>query len=84
MNMSFNRKYLVPIALLVAGCSGSGGGYDYGANDNPPPGATSTAFVPFIKAQLAQTSDTAEPVNVNDLQFQLEDENETAFNDVLQ
>lgn len=82
--MSLNHKYLVLIALLVAGCGG--GGYDSGGgNNNPPPsGATNTAFVPFIKAQLTQTSDTAEPIDVNDRQFQFDDENETAFDDVLQ
>jgi hypothetical protein len=70
---------------LVAGCGG--GGYDGGggANNPPtnPPGATGTAFVPFIKTQLTQTSDTAEPVDINDRQFDF-DESETAFDDVLQ
>lgn len=83
--MSFNRRYLMLLALFVAGCGG--GGYDGGGgNNNPPnnpPGATGTAFVPFIKAQLTQTSDTAEPIDVNDRQFEF-DENETAFDDVLQ
>ncbi|GFE90001.1 hypothetical protein [Steroidobacter agaridevorans] len=83
--MNFNRKSLVLVALLAAGCGG-GGGYG-GGNDNPAPapptGANGTAFVSFIKAQLAQTSDTAEPTEVNDLQFQF-DESETSFDDVLQ
>ena len=83
--MKLNRKYLVLVALLVAGCGG-GGGYGGGGNNNPPaapPGPTGTAFAPFIKAQLTQTSDTAEPTEVNDLQFDFDD-NETAFDDVLQ
>lgn len=79
--MNFNRKYLVLIGLLAAGCGGGGG------NNNPPPaplpGPTGTAFTPFIKAQLAQTSDTSEPTDVNDRQFEF-DENEAAFDDVLQ
>lgn len=84
--MNVNRKSLVLVALLAAGCGG--GGYDgsRGGNNNPsptPPGATSTGFVSFIKTQLAQTSDTAEPTEVNDLQFEF-DESETAFDDVLQ
>jgi hypothetical protein len=85
MTMSFNNKYLVLVALLTAGCGG--GGYDGGGggNNHPPPsGATNTAFVPFIKSQLAQTSDTAEPLDVNDRQFQFDDESETSFDDVLQ
>lgn len=84
--MDFNRKYLVLVALLAAGCGGGGGyGGGGGGNNNPTPpsGATSTAFVPFIKAQFAQTSDTAEPVDINDKQFEF-DENETSFDDVLQ
>ncbi len=86
--MRFNRRYLVLIALFAAGCGG-GSGYDGGGggNNNPPtnpPRATDTAFVPFIKAQLAQTSDTAEPIDVNDRQFQFDDDNETSFDDVLQ
>ena len=83
--MNFNRRYLVLIALFVAGCGG--GGYDNGGGGNNPstnpPGATGTAFVPFIKTQLTQTSDTAEPVDINDRQFEF-DETETAFDDVLQ
>ncbi|HEY0680739.1 MAG TPA: hypothetical protein VGD45_00265 [Steroidobacter sp.] len=86
--MNFNRKYLVLVALLAAGCGGGGGGYggsDGGGGNNPPPapGPTGTAFTAFIKAQLTQTSDTAEPIDVNDRQFEF-DENETAFDDVLQ
>jgi hypothetical protein len=84
--MKINCRYLVLTALLVAGC-GSGNGYDGGRginNPSPPTGATGTAFVPFIKAQLTQTSDTAEPTDINDRQFQFDDDNETAFDDVLQ
>jgi hypothetical protein len=83
--MNFNRKYLVLVALLAAGCGG-GGGYGGGGNNPPPPPPpepTGTAFTPFIKAQLMQTSDTSEPTDVNDRQFEFDD-NETAFDDVLQ
>ena len=85
--MNINRKYLVLFALLAAGCGG-GGGYGGGGGTNnpppaPPPGPTGTAFAPFIKSQLAQTSDTSEPTDVNDQQFEFDD-NETAFDDVLQ
>ena len=85
--MNLNRKYLALVALLAAGCGGGGYDGDRGGNDNPAPtppaGANDTAFVSFIKAQLAQTSDTAEPTEVNDRQFQFDD-SETAFDDVLQ
>lgn len=93
--MSFNRKYLVlAVALLASGCGGGGGSGDYGSggmgsggNDTPPPAPPpppmATAFTPFVKEQLAQTSDTSEPANVNDQQWEF-DENEAAFDDVLQ
>lgn len=78
--MEFNSKYLVLIALFAAGCGG--GGYNGGGNDNgsPPDGAS---FTSFVKDQIAKTSDTSEPIEVNDRQFQFDD-NETAFDDVLQ
>ena len=81
--MNVNRNCLVLIALFAAGCGG--GGYDgaRGGNNNAPAGATRTGFVSFVKTQLAQTSDTAEPTEVNDLQFDFDD-SETAFDDVLQ
>jgi hypothetical protein len=90
--MNFNRNYLLLVALLAAGCGGGGGGgYDGGGggNNNPPvttppaPAPTGTAFTAFVKTQLAQTSNTSEPTDVNDRQFEFED-NETAFDDVLQ
>lgn len=86
MAMNIDRKYLPLVVLLAAGCGG-GSSYDGGGNNNPAPapapGASGTAFTPFIKSQLAQTSDTAEPADVNDRQFEF-DEDETSFNDVLQ
>ena len=89
--MNFKRNSLVLVALLAAAGCGGGGGYG-GGNDgggNPPPPAnnppppTGTAFTSFVKTQLVQTSDTSEPVDVNDQQFDF-DENETSFDDVLQ
>ena len=81
--MIFKRRYLVLIALLVAGCGGGSGYSGGGGSNNPPPGATGTAFTPFIKTQLVQTSNTSEPTDVNNLQFEF-DESETSFDDVLQ
>lgn len=88
--MNINRKYVLLFALLAAGCGG-GGGSDYGGNGGggntppttPPPESTATAFTPFVKAQLAQTSNTSEPADVNEQQWEF-DEDETAFDDVLQ
>ncbi|MFC4314079.1 hypothetical protein ACFPN2_33710 [Steroidobacter flavus] len=80
--MISNRRSLILVALLIAGCGG--GGYEgSGGTPSPPAGATGTAFTPFIKAQFTQTSNTAEPTDVNDRQFEF-DEDETSFDDVLQ
>ena len=71
-------------ALALAGC---GGGSDY-SNDAPPqqqpnPGPTTTSFPTFVKSQLVATSDTAEPVSVNDLTFDFGDiDDPNAFSDV--
>lgn len=86
--MNINRNSLVLVALLIAGCGGGGGygGGGGGGTNNPPPTPpppTGTAFTSFIKTQLSQTSDTAEPVDVNDRQFDF-DEIETSYDDVLQ
>ena len=83
--MKFNSKCWVLVALFVAGCGGSGSTSNSGGmnNNTPPPAGTNGAsFASFVKAQFAQTSDTTEPVDVNGQQLQF-DENETAFDDVL-
>jgi hypothetical protein len=95
--MNVNRKWVLLLAALaLAACGGGGGsGGDNGGSAGggtgstpppqqpPPAGPTGTSFAPFIKTQLAQTSDTSEPVDWNDMQFEF-DENENAFDDVLQ
>jgi hypothetical protein len=80
--MKLNLKCAVLATVLLAGC---GGGYKSGGNTPPPQQPappTPTVFGAFVKTQLTQTSDTGEPVEVNDVEFQF-DEDETAFDDVL-
>jgi hypothetical protein len=78
------------IGLLTAGCGGGGtGGSSYGGSSDggmgtmPPPAAAKTAFNTFVKEQLAATSSTSDPVDVNDRQWEFSDDDETAFDDVL-
>jgi len=60
--------------LLLAGCGDGGGG------GNP---VQKTDFTAFVKQLLANTSDTTEPAEINDLDFQF-NEDEADFDDVLQ
>jgi hypothetical protein len=81
--MKLNLKCTALATLLLAGCGG-GGGYNSGSSPAPqqPAPPTPTVFGAFVKTQLSQTSDSSEPVDVNEVQFQF-DEDETAFDDVL-
>jgi hypothetical protein len=54
-----------------------------GTGTMPPPATGNAPFNTFVKEQLAQTSDTSDPIDVNDRQFEYGDEDEMAFSDVL-
>jgi hypothetical protein len=76
-------------ALATLALAGCGGGSDYSNNtppqQQPPPnqGPVTTPFPAFVKSQLAATSDTAEPVSINDLTFDFGDiDDPNAFSDV--
>jgi hypothetical protein len=77
------------IAVLTAGCSGGGGGDSYGGGSSDggagtaPPAIVATAFNNFVKEQLTQTSDTSDPMEMNDRQWEFNDDDEAAFDDVL-
>jgi hypothetical protein len=83
------------IGLLTAGCGGGGSGGDgsYGGNGGsgggmgtgtaPPPAMGATNFNAFVKEQFAQMSDTSDPIDMNDRQWEFNDDDETAFDDVL-
>jgi hypothetical protein len=81
------------IGLLASGCGGggssnmggdTGGGMGgMGSGTTAPPATSSAPFDTFVKEQLAQTSDTSDPVDVNDRQFEFSDDDEMAFSDVL-
>ncbi|MEO7433378.1 MAG: hypothetical protein ABIR62_15475 [Dokdonella sp.] len=73
------------VATALAGCGGSsnhdnnnGGG---GVVIQPP---TTTNFTTFVHTQLAATSDTTQPADVNGVAFSYPDDgNAAAFNDVV-
>ena len=57
---------------LLAGCGGGGGSDDHAGNGNPgltpgPVTQTVTDVVAYISNLIAGTSDSAEPVDINDL-----------------
>ncbi len=75
--MSYNRwGIILAAALLLAGCGGGGGG---GGNGGAP---ATTDFTTFVKDRLTETADTTDPVDINGLDFNFE-ENPAAFDDVL-
>lgn len=51
----------------------------------PPPVAAKTNFTVFVKQVLATADETAEPVEINDLDFEFTDlDDPDAYDDVLQ
>ena len=69
------------IILALAGCfdgSSSSGG---GGGDRPDPAVD---FSTFVKAEIANTDDTREAVQINDKEFSFNDQNnEQAFDDLF-
>ena len=75
------------MALVLGGCGGG--------NSNssmppppvvtpPPPPPVATSLTSFVHTQLAATSETNQPVDVNGVTFSFPDDNNpAAFNDVL-
>jgi hypothetical protein len=68
------------ITLALTGCfdgSSSGGG----GGDRPDPAVD---FSTFVKAEIANTDDTREAVQINDKEFSFNDQNnEQAFDDLF-
>lgn len=89
MNTSIRLALLLSAGLALQACSG-------GNNNNstpppvppavppatPPPAVTPTAFTAFVLGLIAQSSDTATPVDINATEFTFS-EDANAFNGVL-
>lgn len=75
-------------SLVLTGCLSGGGG---GGNDSADGGGGDggggmqpTTFTALVQDIFAQTSDSAEPVDINALDITYDDQdNEDAFNDLL-
>lgn len=92
-----NNLWKISIALLLmlglSGCPfddddpvyGGGDGDGNGGGENmPPPDDGKTDFTAFVKDQLAATSETSDPVAINDIEFEFTDnQNPNAYDDVL-
>ena len=65
-------------AAMIAGCGGGGGG---GVFVPPPSGQTD--FAQFVHKLFANTSDTTQPEDINDLDFGNLDAGPDAFDDLL-
>ncbi|MEP5230521.1 hypothetical protein [Alcanivorax sp.] len=69
------------VSLAALGLAACGGDDD---NDPPPRAQATVDYTVFVKTQLAATSDTTDPVNVNNVRFRNQtDSNEDAYNSVL-
>jgi hypothetical protein len=84
------RKTLIALAagMIAASLGGCGGSSNHDNNGGgggvvvQPP--TTTSFTTFVHTQLAATSDTTQPADVNSVTFSFpDDENAAAFNDVV-
>jgi hypothetical protein len=76
---------LVGATLAAAGCGGGSGGAPPPAANPPPsssPSPTAVPFASFVLDQISATDDTVDPIEVNDLDWEF-DENETAYDNVL-
>lgn len=68
----------VSIALFLTGC------FD-GSNGSRESETEVSSFSTFVKDLFGATSDTTEPVQINDREFTFDDQdNETAFDDLIQ
>lgn len=92
MRTKFTHAALLLAALAMGACGGGGSGGesrgDAGAGVTPPPSTpgpapTTTAFTPFVREQLSNTNDGAEPADVNEQEWTF-DEDEAAYSDLLE
>lgn len=86
MNILWKMSIAVLLVLGLAGCFDDDDPF-YGdttppPEDTPPPEEAKTEFSVFVKDLLASTSETTEPVPINDMEFEFTDD-PTVYDDVL-
>lgn len=81
----FNRVRLIGLAALIAVAAGCGGNGSSQSNDGNAAGAdTSREFARLVADLFASTSDSADPVEINDLEIRFNDQDDpTAFDELL-
>lgn len=80
------KRWIAPmlLAAALAGCGGGSSNSTVTVPPPPPPPPATTSFTSFVHTELAQTSESTEPEDVNDVMFTFPDEdNPAAFDDVL-
>jgi hypothetical protein len=86
MKSRIAHALLVGATLAAAGCGGGGGSGEPPPPANPPPSSSpppaAVPFASFVLEQIAATDDTVDPIELNDLDWEF-DENETAYDNVL-
>lgn len=72
------------LIAALAGCGGSSNSNTGVVPTQPPTQPPPTSFTSFVHTQVAQTSETTQPADVNAVTFSFPDENNpAAFNDVV-
>jgi len=80
------KRLIAPtlIAAALAGCGGGSSNSTVTVPPPPPPPPATTSFTTFVHTELAQTSETTEPEDINEVTFTFpDDDNPAAFDDVL-
>jgi hypothetical protein len=81
--MKTRNLWLGSALALLSACGGSDHhGASMSGSNTPPPAPVDKSISTFVKQSFADTSDTAEPIDINDRTF-TDDENENAYDDML-
>ena len=77
---------LTAVVFLTAACGSSSVDVPVpvAPTPTPPPTSSKVSFIGFVSDQFANTDDTAEPVEINDIDFEFDaNDNPQAFNRLL-
>lgn len=76
---------LIAIAALgVSACSSGSSSSPPFVEPPPPPPPAATVFTSFVQDQFAATSDSTDPVDVDEVEFDFANEDPTAYDNLLQ
>jgi hypothetical protein len=82
--MKTRNLWLIGALAVLGACGGNDhhGGSMGDSTTPPPPAPVDNSINTFVKQSFANTSDTAEPIEINDRTF-TDDEDESAYDTLL-